>query len=90
MTPEQTLSVIEEHKRLVDEILHLKREIHSLCLDWAEAHTYAQNVAKRYLPESTVEGDSYGVPGIEELVDMLVALIPEEKRISSSVKGQSE
>lgn len=44
----------------------------SLCMEWAEAHTYAQNVAMSlgYTKEQ-VEGDSYGVPGIETLIDMI-------------------
>jgi len=41
-------------------------------LDWAEAHTYAQKKAKELgVPESKVDGDSYGVPAIEDLIDMI-------------------
>lgn len=55
-----------------DKIEEQQKMIKSLCEDWAESHTHAQNVAKRVgVPEAKVEGDSYGVPCIEELVDMI-------------------
>lgn len=51
----------------------LRRE----CADWAEDYTYAQTVAKRVgVPAEKVEGDSYGVPGIQDLIDMIAARIP--------------
>ena len=67
-----------------DELAELRTELKGVremlrreCLDWAEDHTYAQTVAKRVgVPEEQVEGDSYGVPGIQALVDMIAARIP--------------
>lgn len=49
-------------------------------LDWAEAHTYAQQTAKRLgVPADQVDGDSFGVPGIEQLIDMIAFLVPGPK-----------
>jgi len=49
--------------------------IKALCLDWSEAHTYCQKVALNLgATDFEVYGDSYGVPGIEDLVDLIVRL----------------
>jgi hypothetical protein len=44
----------------------------TLCRDWAEDHTHLQDLCLKagYSPEE-VYGDSYGVPGISDLADML-------------------
>ena len=63
-----------------DELAELRTELKGAremlrreCIDWANDHTYAQIVAKRVgVPEAQVEGDSYGVPGIQDLIDMIV------------------
>ena len=65
---------------MTDELAELRAELKGVremlrreCLDWADDHTYAQTVAKRVgVPEAQVEGDSYGVPGIQALIDMIV------------------
>ena len=61
---------IKELETKLDEARKLTR---ISCLDWAEDHTYIENLAlKLGVPESKVKGDSYGVPGITDLVDMIV------------------
>lgn len=73
-TPTQPVHAKDELKRLRAEIDTQQNLIRQHSVDWAEAHTHAQTVAKRVgVPESEVEGDSYGVPGIEDLVDMIAA-----------------
>ena len=70
--------------RLTKELLEARAEIERQketirlhCSDWAEDHTHAQTVAKHLgIPDAQVEGDSYGVPGIQELVDMIAAKVP--------------
>ena len=65
---------------MTDELAELRAELKGVremlrreCIDWADDHTYAQTVAKRVgVPEAQVEGDSYGVPGIQALIDMIV------------------
>jgi hypothetical protein len=46
--------------------------VETLCRDWAEDHTHLQDLCLKagYSPEE-VYGDSYGVPGISDLADML-------------------
>lgn len=63
--------------RIIDEIAaqssaEKQKQIDLHCLDWAEAHTHAQNVAlKLGVPKEKVEGDSNAVPGIVDLIDMI-------------------
>lgn len=68
MTEADDVTALREEIKGVREIL--RRE----CIDWAEDHTYAQTVAKRVgVPVAQVEGNSCGVPGIQALIDMIVA-----------------
>ena len=42
------------------------------CEEWAEDHTHLQNLCRAAgCTEHEVEGDSYGVPGIIQLADLL-------------------
>lgn len=43
--------------------------------DWAHTDTIVRQCAKRVLSEFEVEGDSYGVPMIEDIVELLVKKI---------------
>lgn len=63
---------MSELTEMADALEHQAKMTRLHCLDWAEAHTHAQSVAKRIgVPPDKVDGDSYGVPGIEDLVDMI-------------------
>jgi|GEM_PF-6561570 len=54
------------------EVQHLKGQIKCLCEDWAEHHTAAQKLALDMgISKERVEGDSYAVPGIADLLDMI-------------------
>lgn len=58
------------------EIDALQRSVDAHCMEWAEEHTHAQMAAKKVgIPEIAVEGNSYAVPGITELIDMIAAKI---------------
>lgn len=47
---------------------------HSNSLDWARDHTHLQKLCReRGFSEFEVEGDSFGVPGITDLADMLAS-----------------
>jgi hypothetical protein len=55
--------------------------LRSMCRDYADTHTHLQRLCLAAgCPAHTVEGDSYGVPGIEDLADMLARMagVPEE------------
>lgn len=43
--------------------------------DWAHTDTVVRNAARRVLTEFEVDGDTYGVPAIEDIVELLVAKI---------------
>lgn len=43
--------------------------------DWAEDDTAIREMAKKYLTEFEVEGDSYGVPPIVDVVEKLCKII---------------
>ncbi len=66
-----------EWSELRNELKGVREMLRRECVDWAEDHTYAQTVAKRVgVPANKVEGDSYGVPGIQDLIDMIAERIP--------------
>lgn len=48
--------------------------------DQADDDTEIRKLAARVLPEFDVEGDSYGVPGITEIVESLVLMIENLKK----------
>ncbi len=50
----------------------LVKYIQSLCIDWAETDTNVRDIAGCVLDKKWLEGDSYGVPGIEDIVKRLV------------------
>lgn len=45
--------------------------------DFSDSDFNARRAARRVLTEFEVEGDSYGVPGLEDIVERLVAKIEE-------------
>lgn len=56
-------------QRRIDE---LEKRIKEMAQDWSEDHTHVQEVAKRLgVPANKVEGDSYGVPSIIDLLGMI-------------------
>lgn len=57
--------------RLATEVEHLRHMGNLDASGWAAAHTHAQEVAKRCGIDA--QGDRNGVPGIEDIVDMLGA-----------------
>jgi hypothetical protein len=58
---------------LREELATHKRLVTSLCDEWAECDTYIENLCLKHgLSEEKVYGNSYGVPMMEEKVDMLI------------------
>lgn len=42
-------------------------------MDWAEDHTYCENVARKIgVAEDLIIGNKWAVPGIQELVELIV------------------
>lgn len=79
MTKEQQR--IAELNNLRNELKGSRELLRRECVDWAEDHTYAQVVAKRVgVPAKNVEGDSYGGPGIQDLIDMIAERVPMNKK----------
>lgn len=80
---------IEAFCREMDEkITDLGKLFKIACQEWAEDHTYLQELClKEGLTEDEVYGDSYGVPGIQDLVEMLVRKIKEGNGSAAPVKG---
>lgn len=54
-------------------IASLRRNYAQALMDWADTDTAVRITARRVLTEFETEGDSYGVPMIEDIVDLLVA-----------------
>lgn len=55
--------------------------------DWADADTYIRSAAKSVLSEHAVEGDKYGVPSVEDVVDRIVA---EAERLRANAEWLEE
>lgn len=56
--------------------------IRNLCDEWAETDTYIEQLCEKHgVPEFEIYGDSYGVPGIQEKVDSLVAKLLGANRV---------
>jgi hypothetical protein len=66
--------------------------IHRSCVDWAEDHTYLQNLCREAGgTEQEIEGDSYGVPGIIDLANYLKQLlIKQQDATQNTVKLNEE
>lgn len=54
-------------------IASLRRNYALALMDWAETDTNVRKAARKVLTKFEVEGDSWGVPAIEDIVDALVA-----------------
>jgi hypothetical protein len=52
----------------------------SVLEDWADDDTAIREMAKKYLTELEVEGDSYCVPSIVDVVEKLCKIIDETRR----------
>lgn len=50
----------------------LVKEVRAMCLDWAETDTNVRELASKILDNYSINGDSYGVPGIEDIVEKLM------------------
>lgn len=50
-------------------------------LDFAETDTFVRKEALKVLTEKQVNGDSYGIPGIEDIVSLLVSKIELNKNL---------
>ena len=69
----QDITDLEKEEGTLRRELAKEREINRrACLDWAEDHSHLQRLCREVgCTEKEVEGDSYGVPGIRELADLL-------------------
>jgi len=65
---------LESHIRSLP-IDSLRRNYETQLRDWAETDTAVRLAARRVLSEAEVEGDSFVVPSIEDIVELLVAIM---------------
>jgi len=65
---------------LQEDLKSFDKMIKSLCEEWASDDTHIEKLCFKYgFTENDVWGDSYYTPGIQEKVDLLCSLIPEDK-----------
>lgn len=64
-------------EELREYVIHLEKLLNLECMDWAEDHTYIENLCRKHLPSEVVDGNGYSAPGIRDLSDMLEKLIPQ-------------
>lgn len=76
-------AVAESEKRAVDAERRYKVEVQ----DWAETDTAVRQAALRVLTEFEVNGDSYGVPSVEDIVDKLVAKVEEQRSATADLRA---
>lgn len=63
----------EEMQQWIRRAVHAEHSLKRMASDWAETDTFIRNVAAPILGREAVDGDSYGVPPVENIVEMLVA-----------------
>lgn len=61
-----------EIARLREELAKVKEINRIACLDWADDDTRVKEMAKKFYPAAEVDGDSYGVPGVVDIVEWLI------------------
>lgn len=77
-----TEAALNHARDLERQLAAAKAQIELHCRDWAEDHTALQELVRKHVPGADVEGDSYGVPGIVQLAEMLVdQLIAKEREV---------
>lgn len=65
----------ESSPKTVEEIESILNNVNS---EWVETHTYLQNLCRKLgYTEKDIDGDTYFVPDIIDLVDMIFAKTPE-------------
>ena len=79
------------NKRLSAEIERLNKIIETYATEESDTDTAIRNAAKKVLPESWIDGDSFFVPPLNHIVDKLVARIAElESHIKTLIKDESD
>jgi len=58
-----------------EELVH---EIYLHCMDWADTDVEVRKLAEPILGKEYIEGDSYGVPAIKDIVEQLVQRIKDK------------
>lgn len=71
MTTDTTLRERIAHHQEADVREHYAKHLE----DWAETDTFVRKEALKVLTDFEVNGDSYGVPAIENIVELLVKKI---------------
>lgn len=72
------INIFDEMARMERERDEAREISRMSSVDWAEDHTHLQNLCRKAgATEREVEGDSYGVPGIMELADLLFEKLKE-------------
>ncbi len=60
-----------------------KHGVELCCEEWAHDHSHLQDLCRKAgYSEQEVEGDSYGVPGITDLADMLFKRIEKYRKLN--------
>ena len=57
---------------------HLEKSHEMLLMDSADTDNYVRNRVKDILTDFQINGDSYGVPSVEDIVDRLCEIIEEK------------
>ena len=71
MDMEELREAVEALKESKLAIGYISEIIELFAKDWEEENEYLRKICRKYYPDDIVNGNSYGVPGAFELVDML-------------------
>lgn len=64
----EAAQLIEQQARRIEELEKINK---LACEDWADDDTRVKELAKPFLTKFEIEGDSYGVPGVIDIVESL-------------------
>ena len=70
--------------------LHAREHLQTVLKDEADDIETIRAECKKVLPANQVDGDNYGVPGVADIVDMLVAKVQENAHAASVLPGLLE
>ncbi|MCK9154735.1 MAG: hypothetical protein M0P12_01325 [Paludibacteraceae bacterium] len=66
--------------------MDVNEKIKCLCIEWAEDHSHLQKLClEAGYDAGEVYGDTFGVPGIQDLADMLFKRIPPNIHIDGTL-----
>lgn len=80
----EAATLIESQQSELNKLTTINRKS---CEDWAEDDTHVRNATKPFFTDFEINGDSYGVPCITDIVDLMVKRIESQQENLESLQA---